>query len=436
MPAKQPKIYSEWFRGMSTRGKYDLGGFDEIVGCEIHEESGVLRSSFAMENEGGADVTDLIMDVAILPDGTAYGVGNTGRIYKRLLAGGWSYIRSNANGKTVSAEYKDGYVYYASQTKLGRYDVAGDAWNDNWATFSVGATDDPHPIAEVNDQLHIGDGNLIAVVDEGGTFVANGLDLQAYYTITALFSKADNLFFVLKGGGYAHKSRIGWWDTIADSWNWSKPLSERGFVCFIEDVDEVWLVAVSGNVYFFDGSRLRKRKKFRGETPGYNPHVSSNKDGLPLFAGKRGIWAIGAADDEMPTAVHIQYVPSQGEGLDDVGALTCVGDQVLLAWKKGANYGVDKLSANRGNGYVVTPVSFDEPTTVIAKYADLPTGTSISMHTKLNHGNFVSRTLKQNGRRRQYKMEGGFLDISTLQVKVTLNSNGADTPALEYIMLQ
>jgi hypothetical protein len=431
MAQQKAKIYSDFYKGHS-KSKYHQDGFDEIVGCEIHEELGVIRSSLAMEKESGNDVSDLVLAFAVVPDGTVYAFGDTGRIYRRPLGGGWAYMRTNANGKTVAARYKDGYVYYASRTKLGRMLLASEEFSDSWATFSVGAEGGQHPMAIVNDQLLIGDGHFIALVDEGETFVPGALDLPTHHAITAIEEMSDAVVFGTKAG-YAHSALIGRWDTVSDSWNLSDPLPETAVASFLKLDNEMYAVAVSGNIYAYNGSQAIKYSKVRGEAPDTNPNVSAMKDGLVMFGGKKGVWAFGSADYSMPKALHIQHIPSQGQGLDSVGALIAVGQQLLLSWRKGSSYGIDKLSAVRGNGWFITPVLFGSAKAVRVKYADLPDGASIGMSTKENHGSFGLKTVVPHARQRFVQYESGFRDLVTLQVKVSLDSSENGSPSVEYV---
>lgn len=75
------------------------------------------------------------------------------------------YTHSPAVKITNAVEY-NGYVYWATSTKLHRHSVAG-ITNSlspelNWATFSVGS--DYHPMCVYQEYLFIGDGWKLASV--------------------------------------------------------------------------------------------------------------------------------------------------------------------------------------------------------------------------------------------------------------------------------
>lgn len=149
----------------------------------------------------------------------------------------------------------EGYIYYATATNLGRWQVgaAFGTRTDSWAAFTV-ADPDYHPMKALNKVLYIGDGYTVAQV-EAGVFSANALDLEMDYPISCLGIINNDLLIgthpVLK------QTRIFRWNTYSVSFTSSDPIPDYGISAFLE-VDNIVLVAAGtkGKIYQYDGERL------------------------------------------------------------------------------------------------------------------------------------------------------------------------------------
>ena len=182
----KPVIFGNWWRGIGT-SKYDEAYFADIVNADILTEVGTIRCQRAIAKNSGTSVSDSMLR-AVTPSGTTYYFSTTsGTIVKRSNSGTYSSVTANSNTTGhLGAGFYNGYVYYATATKLGRFvpETEGDR-NDSFQTFAVG---DPafHPMTVHNLKLFVGDGNKVASIDSASAFnsSAMGTGLESQYRIT------------------------------------------------------------------------------------------------------------------------------------------------------------------------------------------------------------------------------------------------------------
>ena len=167
----------------------------EMVNCDIHSESGLIKANQALTKDSASVVDELCLAEVACSNGSTYFFGDSGGIFERESNGDWTdrgtIAPAAGSAKVLSAKEHQGFIYYATQNRLGRIAVpaAGGSWagrSDNWATFGVG-DDTFHPMKEVNLVLYVGDGNQVAQVD-AGSFSANALDIKTPLRISALGS--------------------------------------------------------------------------------------------------------------------------------------------------------------------------------------------------------------------------------------------------------
>lgn len=80
----------------------------------------------ATAKESGSTVLGLILDgdaVDVDDTITVYAYDNAGRIYTRSTAGSWAHVRTVADSTGNGMKYfgEDDYLYYTSDTTIGRY---------------------------------------------------------------------------------------------------------------------------------------------------------------------------------------------------------------------------------------------------------------------------------------------------------------------------
>lgn len=418
-----------------------------MVGVDVHSKPGAMTGSYAMTNaDAGTAVVDaLCLAKVTLPNGnTFFGSSTSGKIWKVTTAGVVSLVHTNTNGAILGMGFFNGYLYYASASKLGRQAEAlassESSWSshsDNWATFT-NANASYHPMVEQNLSLFIGDGKYVAAVDSSNTFSANALDLQTQHVVTALVPFENDILIGTIVGAYNNRSGIFRWDTYSPSWTTEDYVDEVGINCFINADDTMFIsIGTIGNIYYYTGSKAKKWKRLRdgrnSVTTGVNAYGSGNLNGNPLFATIRGIYSLGRADDSFPLAQVIEYVPSLGQGTT-LGALATVGSQVFVSYKNGSSYGIDKLDTNKQSGFIETPLIVGRPQSLVVKYDSLPSGTSISLQTSIDGASYSSVDMEKDDEdERVYRMKNQPVNKSTFQARITLNASTTNSPEIREL---
>jgi len=418
-----------------------------MVGVDVHSKPGAMTGSYAMTNaDAGIAVVDaLCLAKVTLPNGnTFFGSSTSGKIWKVTTAGVVSLVHTNTNGAILGMGFFNGYLFYASASKLGRQaegvassESSWSSHNDNWATFT-NANSSYHPMVEQNLSLFIGDGKYVAAVDASLTFSANALDLQTQHVITTLVPFENDLLIGTIVGAYNNRSGIFRWDTYSPSWTTEDYVDEVGINCFINADDTMFIsIGTIGNIYYYTGSKAKKWKRLRdgrnSVTTGVNAYGSGNLNGNPLFATIRGIYSLGRADDSFPLAQVIEYVPSLGQGTT-LGALATVGSQVFVSYKNGSSYGIDKLDTNKQSGFIETPLIVGRPQSLVVKYDSLPSGTSISLQTSIDGASYSSVDMEKDDEdERVYRMKNQPVNKSTFQARITLNASTTNSPEIREL---
>jgi len=441
----------------------------EIVGLNIHDESGIIKLNQRLTKDSSTTVDDLVLAIVPCSDGSTYFFGSTnGKIWKRTSGGTWSLEATAApaagTAGILGAREYQGYIYYAMQSRLGRWQL-GTAWstrNDSWATFTT--TDSAyHPMHEVNLVLYIGDGNLIAQVD-AGTFSAAALDIKTPLRVSALGSMGTDLLIGTYVSSNIVETEIFRWNTWSTSFSVSDPIPEVGINAFLKTDNRIVVSAgTKGNLYMYNGQQLENYKQIKGtwgESTNkaiVHPQAVLNFHGLPLFGlslstgtgVKLGVYSFGRTNANYPYVLALEYPISTGNLTNVViGALAGNGDTFFVSWKdttSGTVYGVDilDLSNKYATGYVTTRLSlFDRIVqslygAITVPYRLLPTGTDIDIYAAKNHGSMTEITDKETDTDRltvSTTVDVG--DASVFQAKIVLAGTANLSPEIELIDIE
>lgn len=441
----------------------------EAVGLDIHSESGVIKVNQKLTKESGSLVDDFVKASVACSDGSTYHFGSTnGKIWKRTSAGTWSLEAtaspSAGNIGILDAKEYQGYIYYAMQSRLGRWQI-GTAWstrNDSWATFTN--TDaDWHPMKIVNLVLYIGDKHFVAQVD-AGTFSANALDIAQPLRIKSLGRMNTDLLIGTYVANNVINTEIIRWNTWSVSFSYSDPIPEVGVNAFFETDNNVIVNAgTKGNIYFYNGSSLEEYKKvkgvFTGSKKGYvHPNAVFNFNGMPLFGfsnvsgnpTNQGVYSLHRTSRSYPYVLNLEYAISTGNLNNiEIGAICPVSsDQFTVSWKDtttGTVYGVDvvDLTAKAPIAYLVSRVIMVERSMLLtyglvnACYRNLPEDTSIQVRKKINSDTDFSSEITSTVDAKRLLVETGvdINDATRVQVKISLVADGDDAPELEAVKI-
>ncbi len=432
-------IFDKFYNGIG-RSEYDQDGFHTLVSCDIRSDLGKVKASLALTKESGTTVTEFCRIAVVVPSGDSFWFSeDSGKIWKRTSGGVWSLAHTNSVGACDGAGYYNLYVYYVSGATVGRF-LATDPTDvdDTWNTLLVSA--DHAPMVEQNLQLFIGNSRYVASVNSSATFNSNALDLPYGQSIKTLATYESDLIIGTKVASDVNQSGVFRWDTYSDSWTVEDYAEENGINTFIKtDNNLMAQVGRKANIYLYTGTKLEKFTELRDADNTFTfdtlPCSSSNLSGVSLLATSRGIYSIARHDSNSPYSSCIEYVSSVGQSITP-GALLVIGMTVMLAWKSGSTYGVDKIDTNRATATIITPIAQGSFNTVEVKYSSLPTGTSISIYTKVDGGDWTQQTVITDTINKICYFDGGLGTINTLQAKILLNPSTTSTPEIEYIEIK
>lgn len=296
----------KYFRQSFFSGQADsiysgpTGSLAEAVGVDLFSTPGVVKAAQSMVKESGAIITDFCQWKILASDGNAYFFGDTGNVYKRTTAGVWSKCYDDS-AAILGAEEFDGYIYWATATALHRITVALASSEATWTTFDVGdvfpatlTTSSWHPMVKSGLYLIIGNATQFATVDDAGTFTAAGTPdvvfagLPHNHLIKCLAKFGIDVIAGTQIDSSTTSARVFRWDTVSPTYNSDDDIPEIGVNAFIIDDNYVYAqCGLSGNIYYYDGKNLSKKKKIKGDyankTMTVHPGSVCNFQGIPLF---------------------------------------------------------------------------------------------------------------------------------------------------------
>jgi len=446
------------------------GSVADAVGISIHELPGVVRASQALIKESGttpAVVVDFCKWAFNCSNGNSYWFGDTGHIYKRTSGGTWSDVYTDAGGAILGATEFNGYIYWATATKLHEMIKTG-----NWTTDIDSVSTWPktldtasyHPMTVQGLYLFIGNDRKIASVDDVGTFTANGTPdvtfegLPFTYTIKTIANFGIDILLGTQITVSFASARIFRWDTTSPYWNTDDDIPEDG-INAIWPYENYALVqaGTNGSIYYFDGSTLQRIKRIKGDyankTMTVHPGSVCNFRGVPLFGVSnlssnpcnQGIYSFGRYSKDYPMALMNEYVSSTGHlTAMEYGALLSIGSTLLSAFKDStttAVYGVDAISwsTKYASAYLTTLAiggNRDKQKTFsnyVLAYRSKPTNTDLTLSYDPNFsGSFTSITLKDQSD--YYKMRSQQnVEAGSIQLKVAFTISGNYSPELELV---
>jgi hypothetical protein len=440
----------------------DLWGFD------IHSEPGISKVNQALTKESGTTVDDFVKARVACSDGNTYFFGSTnGKVWKRTSGGTYSLeatVAPAAGTVGVSDAYEyQGYIYYATQSRLGRWQL-GTAWstrNDNFGTFTK--TDaDWHPMMTLNLVLYIGDGNLVAQVD-AGVFSADALDLpfSTETRIKCLGQLGTDLLIGTYVNSNINKTELYRWNTWSVSFSNTDPIPEVGINSFLPIDNSVIVNAgTKGNLYIYNGSSLEPYKQIKGTWDNstnkaqVHPNAGINFHGMPIFGlssvagspANMGIYSLGRANRNYPIVLAGEHGISTGNLNNvEIGSIIGIGDIYLVSWKdtnSGTTYGIDKLdlSAKYSGAYMTTRVTIADRyslitfSTVDIGYRTLPVNTTFTVSKNVNGAGFSAfdaGDCSDDTQRKVFSTDIDVNDATTLQIKIAPTVSGNTAPEME-----
>lgn len=419
----KPKAFVDFYKG---QGESDyVGSFSRLINVDVYSELGVAKAQLALARESETMIDEPCY-IAVDGDGNAYFFSKTsGKRWKRSSGGAYSSLTSNTNTSGhKGAEYYNGYVYYATNTKLGRLKLSDGTFTDNWQTLNSGE----HPFHKFDLILYIGNGSDIAQVDDTGTFSSSGLDINDEYQVKALISKGDDLIVLANS---SVDSRVYRWNTIASSWTYSDPVKELNAFAFLDGDNNIFALCKSGNIYYYTGTQLVKQKKLRDGFTSYNHALTTNYQGRPLIAQGNRIYSYYRTGNYSPFAIVGEYTCTGNE----INSIVSIGETLLVSHDQG----VDNVTNYRADAIIETPIVIGRYSDIIVGYQDIPDNTSIEIEYLIDdrdRNNFTSAdTLIDSEDERIVRLAKEMNVRRNVMARVKLNSYTTHTPIIDSIIL-
>lgn len=477
MATAKPVLITNWNNGGISDSKFSgvADSLYRMVGVDVHTEPAVIKAEQKLTKDSGATVTEFVKWQVTSSNGNTYHFSaDTGKIWERNSSGTWSLVYTtspnNGEAKCLGAIEHNGYIIWATQTRIHRIlavNANGSAnWTANatvnWQSFTNGNLN-YHPMVEQNLNLYVGDGNLLAEWD-GTNWTANALDIKSPLVIKSLGKLSTDVLIGTEVSSNVTKTEIFRWNTWSVSFSSSDPIEENGINAFLPADNYVYVSAGrSGNIYVYDGVSLELFKKVTGTysataTATVHPDAVSNLQGQVLFGlsnvsnnpALQGVYRLGRHSRNYNWILDLAYPISErntGElvlsGIE-IGSITTQGERIFVSWKNGASYGVDMLdySNKLDKAYFETRVmrpdryNFSTFTKFDIPYNSLPANTSIALSYDKNYSNTYTTptsSLVDDTDRKILSLEEG-IEATSLQLKIVFTCSANATPSLEAIV--
>lgn len=448
----------------------------ESVGLDIHSTPGLIKVNQKLTKDSGVTVTEFCKYGVSCSNGEFYFFSaDSGKIWARTSLGVWRLVHTTSAAAgthtCLGAIEFNGYIYWATQSRLHRITLAGaddTTWSaglaSDWATFTN--TDALyHPMHELSLTLYIGDAGILAGVytdvTPTGAFTANVLDLPLSVRATCLNHIGTDLLIGTFINANTNKGELFRWNTWSPSWTSSDVVPEVGINAFVPIDNGILLSAgTKGNLYAYNGDYLSQVKKIKGDYSGTNkavvyPGSTLNFNGLPLFAVSNssanpcleGIYSFGSSNSNYPTVLNLEYVGSPNVTTAmEYGAMVGSGDTFLVAWKDSTTtpaYGVDLLDvSNKYSGayFITRMIVIDRDNLklvgrVNVGYKTIPASTAISISKYVNHGSVTAVASVVNALTHTQQASLDIGNITTLQVKVSMTASSNTAPEIESVLI-
>jgi len=464
-----PIIFNGQFLGKSdTKWSGIAGSFAESIGIDGHSSPGTVTVHQKMTKNSGSTVTELCKVRVAASNGYSFWFSSSsGKIWARSSGGTWTLALTTtaaAGGvNCLGAMEYNGFIYWATESRLHRIAIANadDAWSGqtlNWATFAV-TNASYHPMAIQDLTLFIGDGNRVVSVDSAGSFNNNALDILTPYVITTMIDYEIDLLIgtTVSTATTVNKTSIIRWDCVSTSWNTSDTIEEVGINAFIRDDNYIYVNAGrAGSIYYYNGEKLESFKIIPGtySSTSYGtiyPQAVTNYKGMPIFGfsngngnpAPQGIYSFGSYSKDYPKVLDLSWVISQNVTSSvEIGAILVADFDILVAWKEGSNYGVDKIdyTAKYTSAYFETRMIAQDQRDIVktlrevsAFYNSLPASTGITFSYSINGAAYVAMTSVTDSVLARVYAKLSVPKIGSLQIKVAFTVSSNNAPVLEAL---
>lgn len=327
----------------------------------------------------------------------------------------YSLVNTNANGAHTGCSRVafNGYIFYTSGTKLGRFDLSA-TWSDSWQTFTQTPT--WRPFLELENELNIGNGKYVASVDSALTFSDNVLDIPSQRTVSAFSSAGTYLIVGTTQGTSIYSCRSYLWDGFSPSWSDEDIIPENGVNFFIEvDNGTFANCGTEGNIYQVNGVQFSLYTNIR-ETTSWNPYVTTTLKNKAVFGVNEKVFVMHRPTVSFSYGIINEFTLTTGT----VKGLTASGSQLYVS--TGSN--IDKIGTSLATAVIETPESIGNFISTRVMYDTLD-GT-IGIETKKNGEAYVSQTSVTNSKKNLVYFDGKVNDVNYYQSRITLTPDAGN----------
>ena len=450
--------------------------FYKMTGVDPHSSPGLLKVAQKFTKMSATTVDEFCKASVVSSNGRVYFFSaDSGKIWEIDTAGAITLVLTTTAAagevKCLGAAEYQGYIYWATQSRLHRI-LATDAegsteWGTNkvlnWATFAK--TDDTyHPMYENTNTrvLYIGDASFVAQVD-AGVFSDEALDIVTPRRVKSFGQLGTDLLVGIWISDYITATQIYRWNTWSVTFTSSDTIPEQGINAFIPADNFVLVQAgLAGNIYSYDGEKLKLYKKIPGDYSltkygQVNPYAVGNLNGQILMGfsneagdpADSGVYRLARHDAKYPLVLDFPYPISERASTElvvtgvEIGAIAVSGFNVYTSWKRTATgpaytYGIDKLdySNKQEKAYVETRVmnimreEFSTIGRIDFSYYDIPASCALTISLSKNYAAYAAMTVVKDTDRLIVGADEGN-EVSVLQVKLGFTVNSDDAPSVE-----
>lgn len=412
-----PSYLSDTFRGgispFEDRGLPGAGKF--VKNIDIRKDLDSLSCQYALIDETSATAfNSLATFIVPCTNGKTYAFFNNGRIYERQSDKSWTLVYTDTQESTTgiigAAEFWEAgssFLYWATATRLNRKPIPGNGvtpWNDvntggtgAWPKTNL-TSSTWHTMREVLGALQVCNGSDIAQVSYGdSSYTTSILGLVPGNISQCLIERGTNVVVGCNRKDGISNSGMFVWDGYSDAYL-SKRLVPVNSINALIDIDvPLMQVGSNGAVYYSDTNAAPPIFTFPGGGK-VNPGGVCNDNGIALFgvfgngAGKTGIYSYGQKKGGMYHTLSLEYALT----CDEIGAVCKVGDDILVSYKSGTDYGIKRVNTAAKATGIFESLDFKAPPDaklggvlpmwekIIIKTKPLPGGTKIYCSRRIN----------------------------------------------------
>ena len=473
-------IYNGKFGGLSDSKFSGLAGsFYRCCGIDAHSKPGKLKIHQKLEKDSGAVVTTLCKVAITASSGeTFWFSASSGKIWRRSTGGTWLLVHTTTpaagSAGCLGAIEHDGYIYWATQSRLHRIPIGAIAtlanWTANavedWATFTN--TDaEFHPMVIMFNALFIGDAHYVAKVsgDTGSHAFEDGstiLNLRSPHRIKTMIDYGIDILIGTFIHANVNKSEVLRWDGESETPTSRDQIDENGINAFIRDDNYVYIQAGrAGRIYYYNGSLLVPYQRIPGDwsptkTAQVNPNSVATLNTIPIFglsniAGNpclQGVFGFGSYSKNYNKCLSLDFPVSADLSDVEIGAIIVTGSDLFVAhYDVGESaYSVDKLSYSQKypSAYIETGILTDIKTRsqlktvvkIITNYAKiLPASCGIVVKYKKKYeASWTNMVEIEDTNLVQNVVKEIINNTAAFQLRFEFTVNGNNSPEIESLL--